>query len=153
MIILAHLFFRVSKRVVPIYEYACKACEHEFETLQKISEAPLVECPQCGEAELRKKVSAAAFRLKGGGWYETDFKSGDKKNLAGEHSADKSSSGGSDAGSGKGSSPAAQSADSADSAKSTTSDTGKPPAKSGGDASTPNGKGESRGANGSKSPA
>ncbi len=135
---------------MPIYEYACKACEHEFETLQKISDAPLVDCPQCGEAELRKKVSAAAFRLKGGGWYETDFKSGDKKNLAGEHSADKSSSEGGDAGSGKGSSPAAESADSA---KSTTSDTGKPPAKSGGDASTATSKGESRGANGSKSPA
>ena len=135
---------------MPIYEYACKACEHEFETLQKVSDAPLVDCPQCGKAELRKKVSAAAFRLKGGGWYETDFKSGDKKNLAGERSADKSSPEGSDAGSGKGSSPAA---DSADSAKSTTSDTGKPPAKSGGDASTSSGKSESHGANGSKSPA
>ena len=77
---------------MPIYEYACRACEHEFETLQKLSEAPLVDCPQCGAAELRKKVSAARFRLKGGGWYETDFKSGDKKNLAGEAKADKESS-------------------------------------------------------------
>ncbi len=74
---------------MPIYEYACRGCEHEFETLQKISEPPLVECPECGEAELRKKISAARFRLKGGGWYETDFKSGDKKNLAGEGSKDK----------------------------------------------------------------
>ena len=76
---------------MPIYEYACRACEHEFETLQKLSEAPLVDCPQCGAAELRKKVSAVRFRLKGGGWYETDFKSGDKKNLAGEAKADKES--------------------------------------------------------------
>lgn len=75
---------------MPIYEYACRSCEHEFETLQKISEAPLVDCPSCGESELKKKVSAARFRLKGGGWYETDFKSGDKKNLAGEGSRDSS---------------------------------------------------------------
>lgn len=72
---------------MPIYEYGCKACEHEFETIQKVSEAPLVDCPVCGEAALRKKVSAAAFRLKGGGWYETDFKSGGKKNLHGEQAA------------------------------------------------------------------
>ena len=72
---------------MPIYEYGCKACEHEFETIQKLSEAPLVDCPACGEATLRKKVSAAAFRLKGGGWYETDFKSGGKKNLHGEQAA------------------------------------------------------------------
>lgn len=74
---------------MPIYEYACRNCEHEFETLQKISEAPLVDCPSCGAAELRKKVSAVRFRLKGGGWYETDFKSGDKKNLAGEGAGDR----------------------------------------------------------------
>lgn len=73
---------------MPIYEYACKACGHEFETLQKISEPPLVDCPACGAAELRKKVSAARFRLKGGGWYETDFKSGDKKNVVGDGSRD-----------------------------------------------------------------
>ena len=72
---------------MPIYEYGCKACDHEFETIQKLSEAPLVDCPACGEATLRKKVSAAAFRLKGGGWYETDFKSGGKKNLHGEQAA------------------------------------------------------------------
>ena len=78
---------------VPIYEYACRTCEHEFETLQKLSEPPLVDCPECGEAELRKKVSAVRFRLKGGGWYETDFKSGDKKNLAGDGSRDSGDSG------------------------------------------------------------
>jgi putative FmdB family regulatory protein len=55
-----------------------------MEALRKISDEPLLECPSCGKPELKKKVSAAAFRLKGGGWYETDFKTGDKKNIAGE---------------------------------------------------------------------
>jgi putative FmdB family regulatory protein len=69
---------------MPIYEYQCKACGKELEALQKISEEPLQDCPACGETALKKKISAAAFRLKGGGWYETDFKTGDnKKNLAG----------------------------------------------------------------------
>ena len=73
---------------MPIYEYACQACEHEFETIQKMSEDLLVDCPECGEPKLRKRVSAAVFRLKGGGWYETDFKSGNKKNVAGESGGD-----------------------------------------------------------------
>ena len=68
---------------MPIYEYRCEKCGHEFETIQKVSEEPLRTCPQCAEDALRKKVSAAGFRLKGGGWYETDFKSGSKKNVAG----------------------------------------------------------------------
>jgi len=68
---------------MPIYEYQCTACDKEIEALQKISDAPLQKCPACGEPALKKKISAAAFRLKGGGWYETDFKTGDKKNLAG----------------------------------------------------------------------
>ena len=68
---------------MPIYEYQCQDCGKELEALQKISDAPLVDCPECGAATLKKKVSAAAFRLKGGGWYETDFKTGNKKNLAG----------------------------------------------------------------------
>ena len=59
---------------MPIYEYECSQCDHHLESLQKISEEPLIYCPECGEATLRKKVSAAAFRLKGTGWYETDFK-------------------------------------------------------------------------------
>ena len=72
---------------MPIYEYQCKACGHELEVIQKISEEPLKFCPECGQAELSKLISAAGFRLKGGGWYETDFKSGDKKkNLAGDKS-------------------------------------------------------------------
>ncbi|MDH5409197.1 MAG: zinc ribbon domain-containing protein [Gammaproteobacteria bacterium] len=71
---------------MPIYEYECKACGHDMEALQKISDAPLTECPACGKAELQKKISAAGFRLKGGGWYETDFKKGDKKNIAAKDS-------------------------------------------------------------------
>ncbi|MBK87690.1 MAG: transcriptional regulator [Gammaproteobacteria bacterium] len=67
---------------MPIYEYRCDNCGHEVEVLQKISEAPLVNCPECLVDGLKKKISAAGFRLKGGGWYETDFKSGDKKNVA-----------------------------------------------------------------------
>ena len=75
---------------MPIYEYQCQKCGSEMEALQKISDAPLTDCPECGASELRKKVSAAAFRLKGGGWYETDFKTGNKKNLHG--AADSASS-------------------------------------------------------------
>ncbi len=70
---------------MPIYEYECSACHHRLEALQKISDAPLTDCPACSQAALQKQISAAGFRLKGGGWYETDFKSGGtKKNLAGE---------------------------------------------------------------------
>ena len=68
---------------MPIYEYQCQSCGQQTEVIQKLSDAPLVDCQNCGEAAMKKKVSAAAFRLKGGGWYETDFKTGDKKNLAG----------------------------------------------------------------------
>ena len=67
---------------MPIYEYQCESCGHSLEALQKISDAPLLDCPACGAANLQKLVSAASFRLKGGGWYETDFKTGDKKQLA-----------------------------------------------------------------------
>lgn len=69
---------------MPIYEYQCNDCGELLEKLQKVSDEPLQQCPACGEMSLRKKVSAAAFRLKGSGWYETDFKSGNKKNLAGD---------------------------------------------------------------------
>lgn len=70
---------------MPIYEYQCKSCGHELEAFQKLSDDPLKECPSCGDLELSKLISAAGFRLKGGGWYETDFKgsSDKKKNLAG----------------------------------------------------------------------
>lgn len=67
---------------MPIYEYKCTECGHQLEKLQKMSDDPLTDCPECGKPALQKMVSAAGFRLKGGGWYETDFKSGSKKNVA-----------------------------------------------------------------------
>lgn len=84
---------------MPIYEYVCQDCSHEMEALQKISDEPLKDCPACAKPSLKKKISAAGFRLKGGGWYETDFKTKGKKNLAGDSdskssaSSDSSSSG------------------------------------------------------------
>jgi len=63
---------------MPIYEYRCQSCGHELEALQKMSDAPLSDCPVCNKPDLQKLVSAAGFRLKGGGWYETDFKGGAK---------------------------------------------------------------------------
>ena len=77
---------------MPIYEYLCNACGHELEVLQAISESPLQKCPKCGQAELRKLISAPIFRLKGGGWYETDFKTNNKRNLAGEGAGESKSS-------------------------------------------------------------
>mgnify|MGYP006376962125 CR=1 FL=1 len=81
---------------MPIYEYQCQGCNHALEKLQKISDEPLSVCPQCGEPQLKRKISAAGFRLKGGGWYETDFKSGSKKNLAGDGGGDSGGSAKSD---------------------------------------------------------
>jgi putative FmdB family regulatory protein len=66
---------------MPIYEYRCEHCGHELEKMQKLAAAPLTDCPACGQPALKKLISAAGFRLKGNGWYETDFKKGDKKNL------------------------------------------------------------------------
>ena len=74
---------------MPIYEFQCQSCGNEVEVLQKISDAPLTICPACGKDEMKKKVSAAAFRLSGGGWYETDFKSGDNKKNLTESKTDK----------------------------------------------------------------
>ena len=67
---------------MPIYEYKCDACGHEMEVMQKMADEPLTECPECHKPALKKLVSAAGFRLSGNGWYETDFKSGAKKNIA-----------------------------------------------------------------------
>ena len=67
---------------MPIYEYRCDACSFELEKLQKVSDDRLVDCPQCDQPTLKRLVSAAAFRLKGSGWYETDFKKDNKRNLA-----------------------------------------------------------------------
>jgi putative FmdB family regulatory protein len=66
---------------MPIYEYVCRACGQPSEILQKLSEPDARKCPLCGKLALTRQVSAAGFRLKGGGWYETDFKSDNKKNL------------------------------------------------------------------------
>jgi len=81
---------------MPIYEYVCTECEHAHEALQKLSDAPLTDCPTCGKSALKKKVSAAGFRLSGSGWYETDFKSDKQRNLvdkSGESSSKSSTSG------------------------------------------------------------
>jgi len=59
---------------VPIYEYQCDRCNHKLEIIQKISDEPLRFCPECGKQALRKLISSVSFRLKGTGWYETDFK-------------------------------------------------------------------------------
>ena len=91
---------------MPIYEYACKKCGHTFDVLQKMSDPPLTDCPECGAAQLRKLVSAPSFRLKGSGWYETDFKSAKQRNLAGEKEAKKSTDGDSKSGDSKGAEPA-----------------------------------------------
>ncbi len=69
---------------MPIYEYACKKCDHTLDALQKIADAPLVDCPACGEAALKRLLSAPRFRLKGKGWYETDFKKDNQRNIAGD---------------------------------------------------------------------
>ncbi len=66
---------------MPIYEYQCKSCGHELEKLQRLNDEHLSDCPACGAPQLRRMVSAAGFRLKGAGWYETDFKKDGKKNL------------------------------------------------------------------------
>jgi putative regulatory protein, FmdB family len=85
---------------MPIYEYKCESCSTVLEKLQKISEPPLSDCPECGKSTLVRLVSAPSFRLKGTGWYETDFKTGKKKNGVGSESdsasksSDSSSSGG-----------------------------------------------------------
>jgi putative FmdB family regulatory protein len=73
---------------MPFYEYECQACKYYTEVMQKISDAPLTRCPSCGKRRLTKLVSAPVFRLKGGGWYETDFKS-EKENKRNLLAADK----------------------------------------------------------------
>lgn len=78
---------------MPIYEYRCAACGHHLEALQKMTEAPLRKCPECGKSQLKRLVSASRFRLKGSGWYETDFKnkSETKRNLVEKGGAEPSS--------------------------------------------------------------
>jgi len=66
---------------MPIYEYECGSCGHRLEAMQKLADAPLTDCPDCNKPSLNKLISAVGFRLSGGGWYETDFKSDNKRNL------------------------------------------------------------------------
>jgi len=75
---------------MPIYEYKCTSCGHSLESLQKTNDAPLTDCPECESATLQKQISAAGFRLKGSGWYETDFKNSDKKKNLADSQAPKS---------------------------------------------------------------
>ena len=72
---------------MPFYEYQCAHCGHHLEAMQKISDAPLKKCPECGKSQLKRLISAPVFRLKGSGWYETDFK-GDKDNKRNLHGAE-----------------------------------------------------------------
>ncbi len=76
---------------MPIYEYKCSACGHQLEVIQRISDEPKRDCPSCGDASLEKQISRVGFRLKGTGWYETDFKNkgkpGETKKADGEGAA------------------------------------------------------------------
>ncbi|HEX4872504.1 MAG TPA: zinc ribbon domain-containing protein [Nevskiaceae bacterium] len=72
---------------MPTYEYLCTDCGKPAEIFQRMSDPPATDCPACGRPALSKQISAAGFRLAGAGWYETDFKSGNKKNLAGDGAA------------------------------------------------------------------
>ena len=74
---------------MPIYDYKCSKCEHQIEVIQKVNDEPKTFCTKCKSESLKKLVSAPSFRLKGGGWYETDFKTGSKKNLVQSDKKDK----------------------------------------------------------------
>ena len=76
---------------MPIYEYKCLKCEHQFEVIQRFSDNPVESCPACNRKTVKKLVSAPSFRLKGGGWYETDFKTGSKKNIVDNKDKDEKS--------------------------------------------------------------
>ncbi len=69
---------------MPIYAYACRECDHTLDALQKIADEPLVDCPECRKPALKRLLSAPRFRLKGQGWYETDFKTDNQRNLHGD---------------------------------------------------------------------
>jgi putative FmdB family regulatory protein len=74
---------------MPFYEYQCNSCGHELEAMQKVSDSPLKKCPHCGKPQLVRLMSAPVFRLKGAGWYETDFKDKEsQRNLADRPEAD-----------------------------------------------------------------
>ena len=72
---------------MPIYDYKCSSCGYQIEIIQKIIDKPMIVCPQCDKKTLKKLISAPSFRLKGSGWYETDFKTGKKKNILSKESS------------------------------------------------------------------
>ena len=74
---------------MPIYGYVCKHCDHRLDALQKMVDDPLIDCPDCGEPALKRQLSAPRFRLKGQGWYETDFKKDNQRNLHGDKDSSK----------------------------------------------------------------
>ena len=115
---------------MPIYEYQCTDCGFEKDVLQKMSDPVLSECPTCHEQSFIKLISAPSFRLKGEGWYETDFKTGDKKNLASSDADSPSSpaSGSSDGGSASASSTSSNSSSSSASNSDSSSSSSKPSA-------------------------
>jgi len=115
---------------MPIYPYVCTACGHEFDALQKISDDPLAECPECGQPTLRKRLAAPAFQLKGTGWYETDFKHGGKGKQAGD--GDKRGEGEQASGASKGKDQAAESASGSGAKESSSGGDSKPAAAAGG---------------------
>jgi putative FmdB family regulatory protein len=122
---------------MPIYEYRCGACGHHVEALQKMADAPLRKCPDCGKSQLKRLVSAPQFRLKGSGWYETDFKNkGETKRNLVEHATTDSSETASDKSTDTAAKDAAQAgkavpaAKSADAGEKSTKDPAKKPASS-----------------------
>lgn len=99
---------------MPIYAYKCESCGFAKDVLQKMSDTPLTDCPQCGAASFKKQLTAAGFQLKGSGWYVTDFRGGDSKPESSKSADTKASgAGGSDkkaADSGAGATPASTAA-------------------------------------------
>lgn len=123
---------------MPFYEYVCTACGEQTEVLQRLSDPPETECPSCHQQTLIKQVSAAGFRLKGGGWYETDFKSGNKRNIEGDSAVAPPAAVNSEAGAAKGETKSeAKPAAAAPAPKSAANNDAKPAAKAEGAASAP----------------
>jgi putative FmdB family regulatory protein len=107
---------------MPIYEYRCESCGHQLDALQKMADAHLTDCPACEQPTLRRMVSAPSFRLKGSGWYETDFKKDqDKKRNLAEGGGGAGSTGAGDAGAAGADKAVKADAASSDSAKSASS--------------------------------
>ncbi len=133
---------------MPFYEYECSSCKYYTEVLQKVGDPPMTKCPSCGRKTFKKLISAPVFRLKGSGWYETDFKSDkenkrnlagaereskadDKKDAAAKPEAAKAESGKSEAAKGEAAKPAAKSDDKpASRSRRTTTAAAKPKASS-----------------------